>query len=89
MKDIFAHWLDDFLPGHKEKILGRIREFREDGGLNETKFGNRMRGSGRAAEDLRTLFMVSRKRHDLDREIPPLETTHFTPPQGKQLELAW
>lgn len=89
VKDIFAHWLEDFLPGHKEKILGRIREFRETGSLNETEFGNRMRGSGRAAEDLRTLFMVSRKRHGLDRVIPPLETTHFTPPQGRQLELAW
>ena len=89
VKDIFAHWLDDFLPGHKEKILGRIREFRQDESLNDSKFGSRMRGEGRAAEDLRTFFAVSRKRHGLDGKLPPLSTTQFTPPQGKQLEWQW
>ena len=89
VKGIFAHWLEDFLPGHKEKILGRIREFRENGSLNETKFGDRLKGTGRAADDLRTLFVVSRKRHGLDRVTPPLDPKHFTPPQGTQLELAW
>lgn len=89
VKDIFAHWLDDFAPGQKDKVLARIREFREDGSLNETKFGNRMRGSGRAADDLSQLFRVSRKRHGLDQTLPPLNTDMFTPPQGKQLELAW
>ncbi len=87
VKDIFAHWLDEHLPGEKEKILGRIRELRGGEKLNDGAFGTRMSGTGAGAKGIKTLFRVSRKRYGLDRKTRPLSTAAFTPPRGRQLEL--
>jgi hypothetical protein len=87
VKDHFVHWLDTHLPGQKEKILGRIRETRGAGRLNDSEFGTRMRGKGVVAEHIRTIFRVSRKRHKIDRVVSTLSTEAFTPPRGRQLEL--
>jgi DNA repair photolyase len=58
---IFTDWLERHAPGHKEKVLGRLRELR-DGELNRGQFGQRMTGTGPAAERLRQLFEVAARR---------------------------
>ena len=62
---IFEQWLERHLPGQKDKILGRIRELR-GGKLYDSKWGERMSGEGPLAEQIRTLFEVSRRRAGLD-----------------------
>ncbi|HEY5892534.1 MAG TPA: PA0069 family radical SAM protein [Chthoniobacterales bacterium] len=86
VKDIFSAWLDEQLPGSKEKILHRIREMR-GGKLNDSNFGSRMRGEGPVAEEIHQLFKVSAHRAGLDRKLEPLSVEHFRRPGGKQLEL--
>jgi DNA repair photolyase len=96
VEPIFIAWLERHRPGEKEKVLGRIREFR-DGALYRSEFGERMRGTGAAAERLSQFFAVSARRaglaplHD-DAETGVRLTTrelsaaHFRVPRA-QLEL--
>jgi DNA repair photolyase len=58
---IFTEWLGRHAPGQKEKVLGRLRELRE-GELYRGKFGDRMTGTGPAAERLRQLFEIAARR---------------------------
>ena len=46
---LFQDWLEHHFPGRKEKVLDRIRAMR-DGRLNDSRFGVRMSGEGKAAE---------------------------------------
>jgi len=82
---LFAEWLDHHAPGHKEKVLNRVREMRE-GRLNDPAFGRRMRGRGPFAEQIRNLFAVSCRRHGLERHAPELSTASFRRP-NEQLRL--
>jgi DNA repair photolyase len=62
---IFEAWLEQHAPGHKDKVLGRIRELR-GGNLYDAKFGRRMRGEGPLAEQIKALFMLARRKAGLD-----------------------
>ncbi len=96
VEPIFIEWLERHRPGEKEKVLGRIRELR-GGALYRPGFGERMRGSGPAAEQLSQFFQVAARRaglaprHD-DAETGvrlttrELSTEHFRVPRA-QLEL--
>ena len=53
-------------PGRKEKILERIRTMR-DGRFNDSRFGVRMRGEGKAAELISRLFRVTCQRVGLNK----------------------
>ena len=76
---VFSDWLEQRFPQHKDKVLGRIREMR-GGKLNDSNFGDRMRGSGIVAEQLKALFQVSAKRAGLDKKSVPLSTASFRRP---------
>jgi DNA repair photolyase len=61
VEPVFTEWLERNRPGEKEKILGRIRECR-GGVIYRGKFGERMQGTGAAAERLAQLFELSARR---------------------------
>jgi DNA repair photolyase len=97
VEPIFSEWLDRHRPGEKEKILGRIRECR-GGVIYHGKFGERMQGTGPAAERLAQLFEVSARRaglrdHDrIERNskgnavrsvVRELSTAHFRVPTNQ------
>jgi len=89
VEPIFSEWLARHAPGQKEKILGRIREFR-GGELYRGKFGERMSGTGTAAEQLRQFYEVSSRRagfpsHDesLDIGARGLSAEHFRIPSAQ------
>ncbi len=82
---IFSEWLDRHRPGEKRKILDRVMSMR-GGKLNDGRFGERMRGGGPFADQIRQMFRVSCRRYGIDREIPPLTTAYFRVP-GTQLDL--
>jgi len=58
-------WLERHAPGHKDKVLGRIRELR-GGKLYDSKFGARMRGEGPLASQIKALFTFARRQAGLD-----------------------
>lgn len=86
VKEIFSDWLTRHFPDRKENVLNRVRSLR-DGKLNETKFGDRMRGHGIWAEQLRKMFEISARKHGLRLRDTKLSTEHFRRPGGTQLSL--
>lgn len=86
VKDVFLQWLDDHEPGKKERVVSRLRDL-HGGKLYNATFGERMRGQGIFAEQIRRMFDVAARRAGLNREHPELSTANFRRPGGVQLEL--
>ena len=63
---MFAEWLERHFPLKKQKVLERIRAM-HDGGLNDSRFGVRMRGAGKAAELLNRTFLINCRRLGLNK----------------------
>jgi DNA repair photolyase len=89
---LFEIWLERHRPGEKEKVLGRIRELR-GGKLYKAEFGSRMRGEGPMADQIKTLFEVSKRKAGFSGDnaavsviTENLRTAHFRVPTN-QLEL--
>ncbi len=86
VKDIFSDWLTRHFPDRKENVLNRIRSLR-GGKLNAPDFGDRMRGQGIWAEQLRQMFAVATRKVGLAQRDYQLTTEHFRRPGGSQLQL--
>lgn len=83
VESIFLKRLREVMPQRAKRIVNRIRDIR-GGRMTDSRFGNRMRGSGPYWEGVRRLFEITRKRYGLGGKIqpaPPLET----PPPLPQL----
>jgi DNA repair photolyase len=86
VKELFSQWLTDHHPNRKDKVLHRIREVR-GGGLNDPRFGSRMRGEGVYAEQISALFELSRKKAGIPLGRAELSAAAFRIPPGPQLTL--
>lgn len=90
IKDLFRDWLAQHFPDRAGHVMSLIRDMR--GGRDyDSKFGERMRGTGPIAELLRSRFKMACKRLGLNsgsREMPD-RTQLFRPPirEGSQLSL--
>src|SRR2546429_3531232 len=73
---LFEHWLEEHFPDRKEKILGRIRDLRGNGRLNNSQWRTRMTGEGIFAEQIGSLFEVGCRRAGIG-ERPKLSTAAF------------
>jgi DNA repair photolyase len=82
---LFEEWLTLHAPLQKDKILGRVRDIRS-GRLNDPNFGTRLRGQGKYADHLDTLFEVSCRKEGLNASRPRLNTDAFRRP-GSQMNL--
>jgi len=85
IKGLFRNWLLHHEPLKADRVLSLHRQCR-GGGLNDPRFGHRMRGEGVYADLLARRFQVARKRLGLDRKIPDLRMDLFKKP-GDQLRL--
>jgi DNA repair photolyase len=83
---IFEQWLEQNVPGKKDKVLNRIRAMR-GGKLNDPRFGFRMRGEGIFADQISQIFHVARRKVGLPEDGPEMSTADFRRPQGAQLSL--
>jgi DNA repair photolyase len=81
---LFESWLERHVPAQKDKVLGRVREMR-GGKLNESRFGNRMRGEGEWAELLRRFFRMTCARLGLNKISFELNTAAFRRPGERTL----
>jgi DNA repair photolyase len=86
VKELFASWLDRHFPERKEKVLGRVREMR-GGKLYDPRFHVRGRGEGVYADQLESLFRVTRRKVGLAERLPALSSAAFRVPPGAQLGL--
>jgi len=86
VKELFDDWLKRHRPDRRRRVLQRIRDLRA-GGLNDTEFGRRMRGTGAYADQIQQLFDTSRRRAGLAPRGPELSTASFRRPGGTQLSI--
>ena len=87
IKELFAEWLEAHFPERKAKVLNLVRDTRE-GGLYQSEFGLRQRGSGVYADLLRTRFKQAERRLGLNRGLPPLDVTQFESPKADDRQLS-
>lgn len=80
VKVVFLDWLDRNRPTMRARVEGLIRQTRH-GELNNTTWGERMRGQGEIADQIGKTFRLFQRKYGLDGERPPLSTEHFRPPQ--------
>ena len=84
---LFERWLEEHFPDRKDKVLNRVRELR-GGQLYDPRFGNRMRGEGLFADQIRATFQTFKRRYGLDQPFPELSTAAFkVPGQAEQMGL--
>jgi DNA repair photolyase len=85
---VFEQWLEQNVPGKKEKVLNRIRAIR-GGKLNDPRFGSRMSGEGNFAEQISQMFRIARRKAGLAEHGPELSVAAFRRPGGSQLALGF
>jgi DNA repair photolyase len=84
VRPLFEDWLGRHYPERKDKVLSRIRSMR-GGGLNDPRFGSRMRGEGLFADHIAQLFSISCRRAGIERGLfPKLSTAAFRRDGGTQ-----
>jgi DNA repair photolyase len=79
VKPVFLDWLAKALPQKKDRIESRIRDSR-GGELYRSEFGERMRGKGEIADQIRQTFDVFAKKYGLKGERRDLNTSLFRRP---------
>ncbi len=82
---VFTAWLETHVPDRKDKVIHRIESMR-GGSLNDPRFGNRMRGEGPFAEQIRQLHALWSKKLGMGARKMDLSTEGFRRP-GEQLGL--
>jgi len=86
VSQIFPAWLKTHFPDRAETVLGRIRSIR-NGKLNSSQFGQRMRGEGLLAEQIRRLFEVASRKFGLNERDFHLSCDGFRRVEKNQLSL--
>lgn len=78
VEPVFLEWLTRERSLQASKVESLIRQTR-DGKLNSSKWGERMKGTGEVAEQIRNLFQVFRQKLGFAK-LPPLDASQFIPP---------
>lgn len=78
---VFQEWLERTFPEQQEKIESRIRSCRQ-GQMNSSRFGERFRGTGPIADQIRQTFQVFRKKYGLEHPPVELDFSLFRPPRA-------
>ncbi|HEY6333836.1 MAG TPA: radical SAM protein, partial [Blastocatellia bacterium] len=69
-----------------KKILSHITDLRS-GKLNDPQFNSRMKGQGVYAEQIRSMFMLARRRAGIESNTVELSTSSFRVPDADQPSL--
>ncbi len=85
--DVFTDWIEKTFPEKAKRVLHLIREV-QNGQLNNSEFGTRMRGTGEYAKHIKQLFEMGRLKYLKNRTLPKLNTSLFEVPKqaGDQLK---
>ncbi|WP_299548084.1 PA0069 family radical SAM protein [Seonamhaeicola sp.] len=69
--EIFTDWIKKTLPDRADKVLHQI-ESCHGGRLNDSRFGTRMRGEGKIAEQINNLVRLAKQKYFKDKTMPKL-----------------
>jgi DNA repair photolyase len=84
--EIFTDWVHKSYPDRAEKVLHQIEDC-HGGTLNDSRYGTRMRGEGKVAESIRSLFRISKQQYFKGRTMKKLRTDLFVQKSGRQLNM--
>lgn len=84
--EIFTDWIHKAMPDRAEKVLNQIKACHGES-LNDSRFGERMRGEGEFAQMIRSQIQLAKKKFFSGRKFPELDTTLYKKYKGGQLEL--
>lgn len=69
--EIFTDWIKKTMPDRADKVLHQI-ESCHGGSLNDSRYGTRMRGEGKIAEQINNLVKMARRKYFKDKVMPKL-----------------
>jgi len=84
--EIFTDWIHKTLPEKAEKVLNQIADC-HGGTLNDSRYGNRMRGEGNIAKQINDLVTMARFKYFKGKKMPKLNTSLHAQYKSGQLEL--
>ena len=83
---IFTDWIHKAMPDRAEKVLHQIEDC-HGGNLNDSRYGTRMRGEGKIAEQIHTLMHLAKLKYFKNKSMPKLNTTLHDEYKSGQLKL--
>ncbi|UGU14211.1 PA0069 family radical SAM protein [Sinomicrobium kalidii] len=83
---LFSDWIRKAMPDRAEKVLHQIEDC-HGGSLNDSRYGKRMTGEGRIAEQIHTMFRIARQKYFADKSYPHLNTSLHESYKDGQLKL--
>ncbi|WP_298157260.1 PA0069 family radical SAM protein [Flavobacterium sp.] len=84
--EIFTDWIHKAMPDRAEKVLSQIKAC-HNGTLNDSRWGDRMRGDGEFAQIIRSQMAIARKKFFAGRSFPELNLDLYEQYRGGQLSL--
>ena len=84
--EIFTDWIRKAMPDRADKVLNQIADC-HGGTLNDSRWGDRMRGEGELAQMIRSQMQLARKKFFAGRQFPALNTSLYEQYKGGQLQL--
>lgn len=85
--EVFTDWAHKTMPDRATKIINQIKEV-HGGNLNDSRFGVRMKGEGKIAEQVALQFRLAKKKYLSEVCMPPLNYDLFDKSLGEaQLKL--
>ncbi|MGA0558438.1 PA0069 family radical SAM protein [Larkinella sp. VNQ87] len=81
---LFEDWIRKNFPDRADKVLNQIRDC-HGGQLSDSRFGTRMAGEGKFAEQIRQFHALAVKKYMPNAGLPKLDTTRFL--RKRQLSL--
>ncbi|AXT18495.1 PA0069 family radical SAM protein [Flavobacteriaceae bacterium AU392] len=84
--EIFTDWIRKTMPDRADKVLHQI-ESCHNGKLNDSRFGKRMSGEGKIAEQIALLMQLARRKYFKNKEIPEFNLALHEQYKNRQLKL--
>ncbi|WP_370477507.1 PA0069 family radical SAM protein [Tamlana flava] len=86
ISEIFTDWISKTLPDCADKVLHQIENC-HGGSLNDSRYGARMRGEDKIAEQINNLVALARQKYFKDKAFPKLNTALHEQFKQGQLKL--
>ncbi|RNL93459.1 PA0069 family radical SAM protein [Sinomicrobium pectinilyticum] len=83
---IFSEWIRKAMPDKADKVLHQIEDC-HGGSLNDSRYGKRMTGEGKIAEQIHTLFQIAKRKYFSGASYPHLNTSLHESYKDGQLKL--
>ena len=83
---LFYDWIKKHMPDKANRVLRQI-EACHGGNLNDSRFGVRMRGEGKIADQINDLIKLSKRKYFKDTKLPKLNTELHANYKNDQLKL--